>query len=77
MGVLFLMTIVNHSDIQNGTLFKSDVCIVGSGMSAQSLAATISEFNNKQICYFCGGKGFIIFKREFSKNNAFQSFLEH
>ena len=50
------MTIINHSEIQNGTIFNSDVCIVGSGMSAQSLATTISKFNNKQITIIESGK---------------------
>ena len=56
MRVVLLMTIINHSDIQNSTLFESDVCIVGSGMSAQTLAATIDEFNNKQITIIESGK---------------------
>ena len=50
------MTIINHLDIQSDSLFKSDVCIVGSGMSGQSLAATISELNNKQIMIIESGK---------------------
>ena len=50
------MTIINQSNIQNGDTFVSDVCIVGSGMSAQTLAATIDEFNNKQITIIESGK---------------------
>ena len=50
------MTIINQSNIQNGDTFVSDVCIVGSGMSAQTLAATINEFNNKKIIIIESGK---------------------
>ena len=50
------MTIINHNNIQNDTIFDTDVCIIGSGMSAQSLAATISKFNNKQITIIESGK---------------------
>ena len=50
------MTIINYSDIQDNDCFECDVCIVGSGMSAQSLAVTINEFNNKRITIIESGK---------------------
>ena len=35
------------------------------------------EFVNREICKYCDGKGFIVFRHKFEKTNAYQSFLEH
>jgi len=50
------MTIINYSNIQNGDTFASDICIIGSGMSAQALAATINNSNDKKIIIIESGK---------------------
>ena len=50
------MTIINNSKIKNGEIFESDVCIVGSGMSAQAIAMTINQSGNKKIIIIESGK---------------------
>ena len=37
------MTIINKSNLQDNSTHISDVCIVGSGMSAQILATILNE----------------------------------
>ncbi len=39
------MTIIKFNSIENGTTFKSDICIIGSGMSAQIIAHTLKGKN--------------------------------
>lgn len=45
--------ILNNKYIENNTEFKSDICIIGSGMSAQLLASTLK---NKKIIIVESGK---------------------
>ena len=47
------MTIVNNSSIENSSIFNSDICIVGSGMSGQLIA---SKLKNKKIIIVESGK---------------------
>ena len=35
------------------------------------------EFVNREICKYCDGRGFVVFRHKFEKTNAYQSFLEH
>ncbi len=35
------------------------------------------QFIDKQICKYCDGKGFVVFKRKLETENNYQSFLEH
>ena len=32
---------------------------------------------DKDICNYCGGRGYIVFKRKYEDINNYQSFLEH
>ena len=50
------MTIINKSDLQDNSTHISDICIVGSGMSAQILAAILNEKKNKEIIIIESGK---------------------
>ena len=35
------------------------------------------QFINKDICNYCKGRGYIVFKRKYEDNNNYQSYLEH
>ncbi len=47
------MTIIDYSSIEDNSVKESDICIIGSGMSAQILASTIK---NKKIIMIESGK---------------------
>ena len=35
------------------------------------------QYLNKKICHYCNGRGYVEFKHKYTKENNFQSFLEH
>ncbi len=47
------MVIINKSNTENNSVFESDICIIGSGMSAQTLA---SKLKNKKIIMVESGR---------------------
>ena len=47
------MTIIKNNEIENNSVFKSTICIIGSGISAQSLA---SKLTDKKIIIVESGK---------------------
>tara|TARA_B110000196_G_scaffold306819_1_gene305815 strand:- start:6030 stop:7631 length:1602 start_codon:yes stop_codon:yes gene_type:complete len=59
------MTILNNKNIENNSTHNSDICIIGSGMSAQILA---SKFKNKKIIMIESGK--INYDKEIQELNA-------
>ena len=37
------MSIINHTDIENGTIINTKICIIGSGISGQIIASKLKD----------------------------------
>lgn len=61
------MTIINDSKIENNSILSSDICIIGSGMSAQILT---SKLKNRKITMVESGK--LHFDEDIQKLNQFE-----
>ena len=61
------LTIINNSSIENNSIFKSDICIIGSGMSAQTL---VSKLKNKKIIMIESGG--IQYDKKIQKLNEYE-----
>jgi len=62
------MTIIKSKSIENNTIFKTDICIIGSGMSAQIIA---SSLKNKKLILVESGK--ISYDKSIQNLNHFET----